>query len=87
VAQVDGHRALVAAQGAEQQRRVAGVQPPAPELVPGARALDLDDVGAEVGQQAAGGGCGDEVPEFDHPDAGQWPVCSLMPDSKPRREL
>ena len=34
--------------------------------------LDLDDLGAEVGEHPARGGRGDVVAEFQHPHAGEW---------------
>jgi hypothetical protein len=38
----------------------------------GARALDLDDVGAHVGEDAAGDGAGDGGGELEDADAGKW---------------
>ena len=56
-----------------------GVQPPVAQLVAGDRPLDLDHLGAEVGQHAARGRGGDVVAELQHPHAGEWTnVCGVQ---------
>jgi hypothetical protein len=72
--EVQRDRALAAVDGAEQHRGVPGVQAPVAELVAGARSLDLDDLGAEVGEQAARRRRGDEVAELDDPQPGEGTV-------------
>ena len=70
--QVDHDRLLVAVDGPVQHRRVPGVQPPVTQLVAGYRALDLDDLGAEVGEHAACRRGGDVVAEFEDADTLEW---------------
>jgi hypothetical protein len=47
------------------------VQPPPAQFVTGARALDLDHLGAEVGQQPAGRRRGDEAAELEDAETGK----------------
>ena len=68
-AQVDRDAALVACRDAPPQRVAGdvGVSPLA-QHVPGARWLDLDDLGAVVAEQLPAEGPGDHLPELDDPD-------------------
>lgn len=73
---VEGHPALVGVQEREQAaslgvRLVAGERTPVPGPVAGPGALDLDHVGAEVGEELGAVGSGDEVPELNDPDVVQ----------------
>ena len=70
-AEVDGERALAPGdRGPPQAVAVAGHPPPS-HRVALARRLDLDHLGAVVGQQLAGEGPGDEAAELEHAHAGQ----------------
>ena len=71
--QVEHDGLLVAVDRAVQHRRVAGVEPPVAQLVAGDGPLDLDHLGAEVGEHPARGRGGDVVAEFEHPDAREGP--------------
>ena len=68
--EVEGDRPLVAAL-AEPHQRVAAVGPgaEAAEVVPGARSLDLDDVGTELTEHRRAVRPGDVGAEVEHPDA------------------
>ena len=71
-------RALAAIAGVE----IGGVEPlarrafdegraPAAGIVAGARPLDLDDVGAEIGEALSGPGAGEDAREFEDFEAGE----------------
>ena len=83
-AQVQDDGLLVAVDGPVQHGGVALVQPPVAQLVAGSRPLDLDDLGAEVGEEPPGRGGGNVVSEFQDADAFQgrdaWSVswCLLL---------
>ena len=70
--EVEHDRLLVAVDRAVQHRGVAGVQPPVAQFVAGDRPLDLDHLGAEVGEHAACGRGGDVVAEFEYAYTGEW---------------
>ena len=71
-AQVQGDAALVAVQRQEAAGDVVGqARTHAPRVVAGAGPLDLDDVGAHVGQQHGAHGAGHDLRQVQHFDAGQ----------------
>ena len=45
---------------------------PGAQGIAGLGRLDLDDVGAEIGEDLGGKGTGDELAQFDDPKAFQW---------------
>ena len=45
---------------------------PGAQGIAGFGRLDLDDVGAEIGEDFGGKGTGDELAQFDDPKAFQW---------------
>ena len=70
-AQVQHDRLLVPVDGPIQHRRATAVQPPVAQFVAGARTLDLDHLGTEVPENAARGGGGNVVAEFEYPHPGE----------------
>ena len=70
-AKVDRHGALVARLDLPPDRRAVVQQPPLAQRVAGSRRLDLDRVGAEVGQGLAGERPGDQLAELEHAKTGE----------------
>ena len=77
--EVELDRALAAVGGVEiggaEMAAVRGLderRAPAAGVVAGALALDLDDVGAEVGEHLPGPGPGQDAGQFENADAGEW---------------
>ncbi len=90
LAQVERDGALVAGQDRPPQAVVVVAQaPPVAHRVAVARRLDLDHVGAEVAQQRARVGAGEQLAELDRPQAVQRRVShrwsSPPPGTRPRR--
>ena len=67
--EVQHHRLLVAVDGPVQHGGIALVQAPVAQLVTGSGPFHLDHFGTEVGEQPAGGGRGDVVPELQDADS------------------
>ena len=74
--EVDSHRLLVAV-GGEEVRRLAGIpaigvrqvgRPPGTGVIPRARALDLDHLGAQVGEYLPSPGASQYAGEIEHAD-------------------
>ena len=85
--EIDGDRALAAVAGVEiggRQRRAVGAlhegRPPAARVVAVARPLDLDDVGAEIGERLADPGAGEDAGEFEDAEAGSggWVIARCL---------
>ena len=73
VAQVQGHRLLVAGDHRPPQRQAVRLLPaPLAHRVAPGRVLELDHLGPEVGQQLAAERPGQELAHLDHPDVVQW---------------
>src|SRR6185437_3780532 len=72
VAQIEGEAALAAIEGAI-HRRVAAALIPAAKRIATFRVFDLDDLGAEIGEELSGIGPGDETRRLDHAIAGKRP--------------
>ena len=80
-AEVDGYR-LLAAVGAQEIGALAAAvgvrpieerRPPATRIVAAAGALDLDYIGAKVGQQLTRPGAGENSTQIENPESRQWP--------------
>src|SRR5258707_10853788 len=52
---------------------------PPPRVVAAVRLLDLDHLGAHVAEDHAGHRSRDRLPDFDHPDAREWPGHCVSP--------
>ena len=74
--QVERHRALVAADREPPGRARADELAHRARGVAVARALDLDDLGAEIGEVLADARAGDDVRELDDPEIGEWEIFS-----------
>ena len=59
-------RPKIRAVGALDERRAPGAR-----VIAGLRAFDLDDVGAEIGEQLPGPGAGENASKFENADAGK----------------
>ena len=70
-AQVERHRALVARLHLPPHRGAVAQQPPGAQRIAALDRLDLDDVGAEVGERLAGERPGDQLAELEHLQAVQ----------------
>src|SRR5262249_39848471 len=67
--EVDRDHALVARERRPPEAAAVEELAPLPHRIAGLGALDLDDLGAEVTEQLAGEGTGDEAAELEHPHA------------------
>ena len=90
--EIERERALAAIAGME----VGGVEPfavlarqkgraPSARIVAGAGALDLDDVGSQIGQRLAGPGPGQDAGQFQHFQPGERFQRSLLENANARR--
>src|SRR5262249_22968562 len=70
--QIERDRLLVARLHVPPERDAVAHPAPAPQRVTVARRLDLDHLGAEIGESLAAEGPGDQRAELEHPYAGQW---------------
>ncbi len=84
VMEIGGHRQL-AARLDEVPQRVGAVprHPPLPERVSPVRVLDLDDLRAEVREDAAGEGSGNQGAEFQNPEVSQRASLRHRPSGAP----
>ncbi len=73
-AEVDGHEPLVPREGRPPDAPAVDEHAPAAHRVAGLRALDLDDLGPEVGEQLTGERAGHEAAELEDADAAQRAV-------------
>src|SRR5690606_26347221 len=69
--EIEGDRLLVARLGVPPQRRAFVQLAPLAQRIAAPRGLDLDHLGAELGQHARAERPGDERAELDHPHAAQ----------------
>src|SRR5690606_24555890 len=71
VAQIDGHRSLVASHRSPPQRGTLVQLSPASQRIADPGRLDLDDLGPEAGEHRPGEGTGDQLTELEHPKSGE----------------
>src|SRR5690606_19153897 len=76
LSQIDRDAALVAAERAPPEARVAVEMTPAPEGIAAER-LDLDHLGAEVAEDHRGEGTGGELAELHDPEPGEGTVMRI----------
>src|SRR5688572_20786894 len=72
LAQVERDRLLVTRLHLPPERYAVAHAPPAAQRVAVARRLDLDHLGAEIGERLAAEGPGDKRAELEDFDAGEW---------------